>query len=478
LAIKLPDFLNAPKKLLQVISKFNDYAYFMLDGGRGGGKSQFFARFLLYLGEKFKLRICCGRETLNSIEESVYTILKDIITAHNLNYEVLATKIIHRTKGTTFIFKGFRDQGLVSIKGLEGVDILYIDEAQSITKPVLDVIIPTIRKEKSKMFLAMNRWKKNDPAYVEFKDRKDCLHIKINYNENPFCPKKLLNEAEECKAKGEDGDYRHIWLGYPLDDIDNFLFTSKELELCQHFEFYHNEALYGFRIGAFDIARMGNDRCAFDVIEQKGPMQWEEIYTELWKKKDLAHTTGRIIDRIGKFNLDISVVDGDGMGAGVRDIANFFNNSPKNIVEWRANHASPDTVKAKTGQKKASERHRDIKSWAAHLAKDMIDNEWLKINHSKTLADMETVLYDFTPGGVRFIVGKDDAKTREKMRLMGISSPDAWEALMMAVSEIRHINKVSDRKVSNLPKYADMSGDIMGQEAEGLKRLPSQCVGM
>jgi len=477
LGFKLPEFMNVPPKLLEVVKRFDEFAYFLLDGGRGGGKSQFFCRFLLYLGEKYPLRICAGRETMNSIEESIYTLLKDLIADHNLNYDVQKTKITHRASGTTFIFKGFREQGLVSIKGLEGVDVLIIDEAQALSQPVLDVIIPTIRKEKSKVLFAMNRWKKKDPVYIEFKDRPDCLHIKINYDENPFCPKKLLHEAAESKAKGEDGEYRHIWLGYPVDDIDNFLYTSAELEDTKHFEFYHKEALYGRRIGAFDIARMGSDRCAFVVIEQKGPMQWEEIYTELWKKKDLAHTTGRIIDRIGKFKLDISIVDGDGMGSGPRDIADFFLNSPMSIVEWRAQHKAPDTKDAKTGQKKITERHRDIKSWAAHQVKDMIDNGWLKINHEKILDDMEAILYDFTPGGVRFIVGKEDAKSREKMRLMGITSPDAWSALIMAVSEIRNTNKISDTKISNLPAYTIQDDDaMMGQKM--MQGLPQYTEGM
>ncbi len=59
--LELPEFLNIPPKLLPVITGFNDFAYFLLEGGRGGGKSQAIARFLLYLGEKYKIRICCGR---------------------------------------------------------------------------------------------------------------------------------------------------------------------------------------------------------------------------------------------------------------------------------------------------------------------------------------------------------------------------------------------------------------------------------
>ena len=108
----------------------------------------------------------------------------------------------------------------------------------------------------------------------------------------------------------------------------------------------------------------------------------------------------------------------------------------------------------------------------------MIDNEWLKINHQKVLDDMETILYDFMPDGTRFIVSKQDMKSREKMRLMGITSPDAGEALMMAVSQIRNIAKVSDMKRSNLPQYAimDEGGERLMEHTR--RDLPAYTTGM
>lgn len=454
-----------------MILRFNEFAYFLLDGGRGGAKSQSIARFLLYLGERYKLRICCGRETQNSIDESVHAILKDIIIENNLAYNVFASKIVHKTSGTTFIFKGFRDQGKVNIKGLEGVDILWIDESQSVTKDTLDIIIPTIRKEKSKVFFSMNRYKKQDAVYKDFSDRKDCLHIKINYYDNPHCPKKLLKEAAIEKAKGEDGDYKYIWEGFPKEDADNFLFTTSEIENTPHFEFHYKEALYGYRIGAFDIARMGADHCSFVVLEQKGPMQWEEIHHERWKKKDLAHSTGRIVDRTATWNLDKAVVDGDGLGAGPRDISNFFSN--KDIVEFRAQFPAPDDINLKTGQKRLTRRHDGLKCWSWHQVKDMIENEWLKVKTQYILNDLENIMYDFKPNGVRFIVSK------KIMKKMGFPSSDDGDALMMAVSEIRNVSKVYEKQGDALPAYTIMddndnsSGNILQRE-----RLPGYCEGM
>jgi len=146
-----PEILKIPNKLKPIITEFDSYRYFLLEGGRGGGKSQSIGRFILYLCEHYSLRIVCGRETQNSINESVYSLLVDLIRANNLAFNVFSTKIVHKISGTTINFRGFREQGAFNIQGLEGVDIVWIDEAQAITKQTLDVLIPTIRKDKAKI---------------------------------------------------------------------------------------------------------------------------------------------------------------------------------------------------------------------------------------------------------------------------------------------------------------------------------------
>ena len=72
--IELPAILNIPQKLLPFIERLNDYRFFLAEGGRGSAKSQSICRWLLYIAEKKKVRIVCGRETQNTIDESVYRI--------------------------------------------------------------------------------------------------------------------------------------------------------------------------------------------------------------------------------------------------------------------------------------------------------------------------------------------------------------------------------------------------------------------
>jgi phage terminase large subunit len=164
--MKLPKFLDVPVKLLPLLLKLALYRYFLLDGGRSYGKTQTVARILLYCGDLKKLHIVCGREIQNTIEESVYKVLADIINAENLDYIVYSNKIDHTKNGTIFRFRGFREQGAINIKGMEGVDILWVDESQAVTKKTLDVLIPTIRKERAKVIWTMNRYVEEDPVFV------------------------------------------------------------------------------------------------------------------------------------------------------------------------------------------------------------------------------------------------------------------------------------------------------------------------
>ena len=122
--IQLPKILSVPEKLMALILKINEYRYFLAEGGRGGGKSQAVGRLFLYLAEQKHLRMVCGRETQNSINESVYSLLVDLIRTHNLAFDVFSTKIVHKVTKSTINFRGFREQGVFNIQGMEGVDVL------------------------------------------------------------------------------------------------------------------------------------------------------------------------------------------------------------------------------------------------------------------------------------------------------------------------------------------------------------------
>jgi phage terminase large subunit len=443
--LELPKLLDVPAKLLAIVDKFDLFRYFLAEGGRGGGKSQAIARFILYLAGHFKLRIVCGREIQKSIDESVYTILKDLIIENQLNFEVQAQKIIHRKTGTEINFKGFREQGSVNIKGLEGVDILWIDEAQAITQHTLDILIPTIRKSKAKVLFSMNRHLKNDPVYKEFKSREDCLHIHIDYFDNPFCSAELIHEAELCKENRPD-DYGHIWLGEPLEEADNFLFTEQKLDDCKNTDFIgcgHHEMVMGV-----DLARYGEDKCVATIIQKRGPLKFDIKHIERWGKKNLMESTGRIVDLMTRFKLDAVAIDADGL-VGVCD---RLTELKYNINEFHGGWSGKDHVEAHTS-------YANVKTEWFHKLADLVNMGYMGEIPQQTIDSLLTVMFTHKSNGQKIIISK------EIMRSKGFKSPDEADSIMMALYATQFIG----RKIEENEDFKTPMQGTRGQESNPFK---------
>ena len=361
--------------------------------------------------------------------------MADLVNNYQLNFEVLANKITHRVSGSTINFRGFREQGAFNIQGMEGIDIVWIDEAQAITKQTLDVLIPTIRKDNAKIFFTMNRHVYNDPVYSRFVHRDDCLHIHINYDENKFCTNALKKEAEECKKKSEQ-DYNHIWLGQPLDQTEDAVFTHPEL-LSAKAAHYPLRPGYGLRLAGFDIARYGDDKCACVIIQQMGALHWETIFIDQWDKKDLNYTTGRILSIANEYQVNKSIIDEDGLGAGPLDMLqkgrgldNFIGFRNPNIAykdnKFYANNRTANTYKLK----------------------DLVMKGHICITDDALISELETLRYEFIHDQRRRLISK------EKMKEDGVKSPNLADALIMAVSLIGDVKAQQDVQYFRQPAFS------------------------
>lgn len=310
--LQLPALLDFPDPLIPLITRFNDFQYFMIEGGRGGAKSWSTARFGCYLGDITpELRILCGRETQNTLEESVYQLFKDTIEDNNLAYRVSATKIDHAFNKTMIRFRGFREKGKINIKGLEGVDILIIEEAQQITAETLKHILPTIRKKGSKIIFLMNRTLVDDPVYVEMKDRADCLHLKINYNQNKYCPEKLIQEAEMCKIKHPE-DFPHIWLGEPMAQTSRSVFRNVQAIVGDYAYPTPMDKNMDYVLG-IDLAR-SLDYTVFTVfcVQLRKVVYWERLENENKTSWEYQEEKGYAIAKL--YNNALLVPDSSGVG--------------------------------------------------------------------------------------------------------------------------------------------------------------------
>lgn len=184
-------------------------------GGRGSAKSWSFARALLIQGAGKTLRILCAREVQKSIKQSVHKLLSDQVVALGLShfYEVLETEIRGKN-GTEFAFTGLASHTVDSIKSYEGCDICWVEEAHAVSKRSWDVLIPTIRKPGSEIWLTFNPELETDETYQRFivNPPADCNIVPVNYHDNPWFPDVLERERLHCKVADPKG-YDNIWEG-------------------------------------------------------------------------------------------------------------------------------------------------------------------------------------------------------------------------------------------------------------------------
>lgn len=435
--LELPEILDLPEKLLPCITEINNYDYFLLHGGRGGGKSQSVGRIILWICEQRQVRVCCGRETQNTIEDSVYKLLADLISEYNLDFDVFNNKIVHRRTGSTIIFRGFKEQGRVNIKGLEGIDILWIDEAEAITKATLDIIVPTIRKANAIVYFTMNRRVRKDAVYVEFAKDPDCLTIKINYYENKHCPENLIKKALKRKA-ANPVDYDHIWEGNPLDQAKDYLVSSSKLDKSAKLENIPKGDFHKIKCMAVDLSGNGGDLCVATLVESISNIHFAVTTREEWNEPDTDITKGKIINLFALWQPHILILDADGMGYPI------YVSVQKAIPKCIAFHGSGKPFRQNAFNQRAD----------GYLTlKDFIDNEWIEIPYQDTRDQIEFTKKEYKPNGTVIIQKKEELKEE-----IG-ESPDKADSLMMAVYGLNYFSYLSDIKDNEEITYMDTSYD-------------------
>lgn len=205
--------VQAPSKLRFL---YEPHRYKVAYGGRGGAKSWAFADALLIQGLERPLRIGCFREVQKSIRDSVHKLLGDRIAHHGLGhlYDVQQT-VIRGANGTEILFGGLQDHTVDSIKSYEGLDRAWVEEAQAVSKRSWDILIPTIRKDGSEIWVSMNPELDTDESYSRFvtSPPPDCVSVSINYADNPWFPAILEQERLHALATMPKADYENIWEG-------------------------------------------------------------------------------------------------------------------------------------------------------------------------------------------------------------------------------------------------------------------------
>jgi len=212
---------------------FEPQRYKVCYGGRGGAKSWGIARALLILGAKSSLRILCAREFQTSIKDSVHKLLCDQIDSMGLTgfYEI-TEKSLRGKNGTEFFFVGLRNN-VTNVKSIEGVDICWVEEAQTVSKLSWNVLIPTIRKEKSEIWVSFNPELETDETYQRFvlNSPENCKVVKINWSDNPWFPETLRLEKDALRDRDIEA-YNTVWEGLCRQTVDGAIF-AREMQMAE-----------------------------------------------------------------------------------------------------------------------------------------------------------------------------------------------------------------------------------------------------
>ncbi len=186
-------------------------------GGRGSGKSQFFADLMVARAVSNPgFRGLCGREIQKSLKESAKKLLEQKIADKGLSsaFDCQETQI-KTPGGGVIVFVGLQDHTAESIKSYEGFDVAWIEEAQTLSAKSLQLLRPTIRTAGSELWFSWNPRRAVDPVdemFMKGEPPTGSVCVTANWDNNPWFPAELEQERLDCLRDDPD-QYEHIWNG-------------------------------------------------------------------------------------------------------------------------------------------------------------------------------------------------------------------------------------------------------------------------
>ena len=202
-------------------------------GGRGSGKSHFFAELLIATCVRRKTSAVCIREVQKSLAQSVKKLLELKIEALGVGhlFEVQEARIL-TPHGGMILFQGMQNHTADSIKSLEGYDVAWVEEAQSLSQRSLDLLRPTIRKQGSELWFSWNPSEASDPVDALLRGEKPppgAIVVQANYMDNPWLPNELRVEIDYDRTRDPD-KFAHVWLGDYVRNSESRVFRNWSVE--------------------------------------------------------------------------------------------------------------------------------------------------------------------------------------------------------------------------------------------------------
>lgn len=263
--------------------------------------------------------VVCVREIQKSLALSAKKLIEAKIEEFGVGhlFEITKTEIRRLGGKGLCIFVGMQDHTADSVKSLEGFDIAWIEEAQSLSQRSLDLLRPTIRKEGSQIWATWNPRRRSDPIERLLRgprgERPDAIVVRANYTDNPFLPETMRLEAEDAKVIDPEG-FGHTWLGeyenigskvvIPAAWVQSAIGLAEDLGI----------EVTGQKHGGLDVAggEDGGDENAFAI--RKGIAL---LSVDAWNGLDTSLTTNKAASLAKAQAVPSVFYDSIGVGEGV-----------------------------------------------------------------------------------------------------------------------------------------------------------------
>lgn len=201
-------------KLFRLLHPARPSRYRVAGGGRGSGKSHGVATAVVLRMLTERMRVLCTREMMNSLEDSVHYLLESKIDALGLRefFDVTNRAIVCVTNASEVIYKGLY-QNAGGLKSLESIKLVWIEQAEAVSKDSLDTLKPTIRELGSELWFSMNPDDPEAPAQ-EYADGKkaDTVHEHLIWVDNPWWNSVLEGERVDMQRTDPDA-HAHVYEG-------------------------------------------------------------------------------------------------------------------------------------------------------------------------------------------------------------------------------------------------------------------------
>jgi phage terminase large subunit len=351
------------------------------------------------------MRIGCFREIQHSLEESSYALLVDTIARlHYPSWRVTKEYINNTNSGSHIIFRGLKDiRAAGQVKGLEGFDLFWIDEGSMISHDSLRMLLPTLRRPSSELWITYNRETELDPVDERLwnTSREDVLRVELEPGDkdNEWFPDELRREMAADYDRDPD-EAEHTWGGQPRKQGVNAVMRRDMIRAAM------NRSIDGIgqeQIGC-DVARFGDDHT---VIYRRVGLKTVE--KREFVGQDTQRTAKECWDMARRDPTILIVVDDTGVGGGVTDRLREFGGK---VIGFNAGGAPCDPMKYVNA----------ITGLWFEFPVDIADIP----NDSELMRQLSGRQYDYERGTSRKII---ETKKKYKERLG--RSPDDADALLL-----------------------------------------------